>query len=174
MATANVAATRAAHLESVYNFANLVAASARSSRTRERVARAAGTPVTGAGLVALRLVEHHGPLAMSDLAARLEVDLSTASRQAKALEDHALVARTTHEADRRSVRLAVTRKGRTLLERVRDVALNDFDVALREWSTRDRSTLASLLDRLRADLLAGRVDDTGWSIPTPERDRRSS
>jgi len=160
------------HLQSIYDFANLVAASARSSRTRERVARAAGSPITGAGLVALRIVEHHGPLAMSELAQRLEVDLSTASRQVRSLEELALVARTTDDNDRRSVRLAITRKGRTLLERVRAVALNDFDVALSEWSARDRATLAALLDRLRADLLDVQVDEAGWSVPS--RARRTS
>jgi DNA-binding MarR family transcriptional regulator len=111
---------------------------------------------------------------MSDVAQRLEVDLSTASRQVKALEDLGLVARTVDDSDRRSVRLAVTRKGRALLERVRDVAMNDFDVALADWSARDRAMLAALLDRLRADLLDVQVDEQGWSVPSRARQRRSS
>jgi DNA-binding MarR family transcriptional regulator len=60
--------------------------------------------------------------------------------------------------------LAITRKGRTLLERVRSVALNDFGVALRNWTDAERATLASMLERLRRDFLDVQVDDAGWSV----------
>lgn len=158
-------AARDQHLHAIYEFADLIAASARSGRQRERMSKATGVPVTSAGLVALRMVERHGPIAMTELAKRLEVDLSTTSRQVKQLEDLGLVTRTTDSADRRVARLAITRKGRTLQERVRAVALNDFDVAMRTWTTDERATLARMLERLRRDFLEIQVDDEGWSVP---------
>jgi DNA-binding MarR family transcriptional regulator len=144
--------------------ADLIAASARSPRQRERVLRAARVPLTGAGLVALRAVERHGPIAVSDVARRLELDQSTASRQIRPLEAEGLVTRSVDPADRRAARLAITPKGRRLLDRVREVPLNDYAVALGDWSAADRVTLAQLLDRLREGLLRTRTDETGWSV----------
>jgi hypothetical protein len=51
-----------------------------------------------------------------------------------------------------------------VLTRVRAVALNDYAVALDDWSARDRSQLAELLDRFRVALLAAETDETGWSV----------
>jgi DNA-binding MarR family transcriptional regulator len=148
----------------VHELADLIAASARSPRQRERVVRAARVPLTGAGLVALRAVERHGPIAVSEVARRLAVDQSTASRQLRPLEEQGLVIRATDPADRRSARLAVTPKGRRLLDRVREVSLNDYAVALSDWSAADRASLAALVDRLRVALLHTRADETGWSV----------
>jgi len=148
----------------IYEFVDLVAASARSHRQRERVARAAEVPITGASVSALALVARHGPLAVSALARRLHVEQSTASRQLRPLEVHGLVERKVDPSDRRVAKLTVTEEGRHVLMRTREVALNDFDVALGDWSKADRARLAALLDRFRADLLAARVDATGWSV----------
>lgn len=154
----------------IYEFADLVAASARSVRQRERLVRAAGVPITGASLSALGLVGRHGPIAVSELARRLRVDQSTASRQLRALEEHGLLARKAHPSDRRVSRLVLTEAGRDVLLRTRDVALNDFEVALGDWSPGDRTRLASLLERLRNDLLRSRVDESGWSIGKAQPD----
>jgi DNA-binding MarR family transcriptional regulator len=148
----------------IYAFADLVAASARSQRQRERLVRAAGVPITGAHLAALGLVGRHGPIAVSELAQRLRIDPSTASRHLRALEERRLVARKSEPGDRRISRLVLTGAGRDVLLRTRDVALNDFEVALGDWSPPDRSRLAALLERLHADLLRARVDESGWSI----------
>ncbi|HZP30915.1 MAG TPA: MarR family transcriptional regulator [Acidimicrobiia bacterium] len=144
--------------------ADLIAASARSPRQRDRIVRAARAPLTGAGLVALRAVERHGPIAVSEVARRLELDQSTASRQIRPLEEQGLVTRSVDPADRRAARLAITPKGRRLLDRVREVPLNDYAVALSDWSTDDRAVLARLLDRLRDGLLRTRADETGWAV----------
>ncbi len=151
-------------LHAIHEFAELVAASARSSAQRERLLRAARVPLTGASLNVLGLIERRGPIVVSDLARRLGIDQSTASRQLRPLEDLGLVARTMDRDDRRVAWLSVTVKGRRVRERVRDVILNDFDVALGDWSVADRTLLAELLDRFRTDLLRARVDDSGWSV----------
>ena len=125
---------------------------------------AARVPFTGAGLVALRAIERHGPIAVSDVARRLEVDQSTVSRQVRPLEEEGLVARTTDPADRRSARLAVTPKGRRVLDRVTEVPLNDYAVAVGDWPEADRARLGELMRRLRAALLQTRADESGWSV----------
>ena len=154
----------------IQEFADLVAASARSARQHERVVRAAGVPVTGASLEALRLVARHGPIAVSEVARRLRVGQSTASRQLRPLEDKGLVARSVDPADARVARLSATEEGRAVLARVREVSLNDFDVALGDWASADRKALAELLERFRKALLEARTDATGRSV----RSRRSS
>jgi DNA-binding MarR family transcriptional regulator len=115
-------------------------------------------------LGALQLVHRHGPIAVSEVARRFEVDLSNASRQLRSLEDQGLVARRVDPADRRVARFVVTASGRRVLDRVRAIARNDYAVALDDWSVRDRRQLAALLDRFRIALLATEPDDTGWSV----------
>ena len=155
----------------IQEFADLVAASARSARQHERVVRAAGVPVTGASLEALRLVARHGPIAVSEVARRLRVGQSTASRQLRPLEDKGLVARSVDPADARVARLSATEEGRAVLARVREVSLNDFDVALGDWASADRKALAELLERFRKALLEARTDETGWSVPARKAGR---
>jgi DNA-binding MarR family transcriptional regulator len=151
-------------LHALYEFADLVVSSASSPRQRQRLQQVTRTPLAGAGMTALRVVERHGPIAVSDVARRLEVDQSTASRHVRALEDMGLVTRTADADDRRVGWLEITAKGRQLRERLREVSLNDFDVALAGWSPADRAKLAKLLDRLRIALLDARVDESGWAV----------
>lgn len=140
-------------LDPVLEFVELVVAAARSQRQRDRLARAAGVQLTGAGIALLGLVHRHGPVTVSDLARRLGVDQSTASRQVRPLQTLGLVARTDHPTDGRSARLTVTASGRRAIARVRGVWANDFAAALAPWPATDRRALAELLDRLRLDLL---------------------
>ena len=151
-------------LERIHEFTSLLIASTRSPRQRERLQRALGLSLSETNLGALRLVQRHGPVAVSEVARRLEVDLSNASRQLRALEDQGLVARTADPVDRRVARVAVTAAGRRVLDRARAIALNDYAVALDDWSPRDRRQLAQLLDRFRMSLLATEPDESGWSV----------
>jgi DNA-binding MarR family transcriptional regulator len=148
----------------IQEFADLVAASARSARQHERVARAAGVPVTGASLEALRTVARHGPITVGEVARRLRVGQSTASRQLRPLEEKRLVARSADPADARFAHLSATEEGRAVLARVREVSLNDFDVALGGFTLEERRRLAELLERFRNALLEARTDARGWSV----------
>jgi DNA-binding MarR family transcriptional regulator len=139
-------------LYALYEFTELVAANVRSARQRERVLHAARVPLTRAGLNVLRIVQRHAPIAVSDLARRLGVDQSTASRQLRPLEEQRLVARAGDDADRRVAWLSLTPRGRRVLERTTEVWLADYEDALTDWSAADRAALAELLDRLRNDL----------------------
>ena len=151
-------------LERIHEFTSLVIASTRSPRQRERLQRALGLSLSDTNLGVLRLVQRQGPVAVSEVARRLEVDLSNASRQLRALEDEGLVTRTVDPTDRRVARVAVTAAGRRVLERVRAVALNDYAVALDDWPARERAQLADLLDRFRVALLATEPDESGWAV----------
>ena len=150
-------------LDAIQAFVDLVVASSRSPRQRERMARAAGLPVTLAGSSMLGVIERHGPLVVTDLAGRLGLDQSTVSRQVRGLEDLQLVERTADPADGRSSLLSIAPEGARLLARLREVARNDFDAALDDWSDTDRQALADLLDRFRRALVVAEVDDRGWS-----------
>ena len=153
-----------ADLERIHEFTSLLVASTRSPRQRERLQRALGVSLSETNLGALRLVQRHGPIAVSEVARRLEVDLSNASRQLRSLEDQGLLTRTVDPSDRRVARVAVTAAGRRVLDRARAIALNDYAVALDDWSARDRAQLATLLDRFRVALLATEPDESGWAV----------
>lgn len=141
-------------LHALYEFTEHIAANVGSARQRERVLAAARVPITRAGLAALRLVHRHGPLVVSDLSRRLGLDLSTVSRQLRPLEEEGLVARTTDDDDRRVAWIALTPKGRRVIDRTTKAWLEDYEHALEHWTSADRAALAELLERLRTDLLA--------------------
>jgi len=145
-------------------FIRLVSLTTRSPRQHERLQRIARVPVTVAGFNVLSTIERHAPIAVSDLATRLGIDQSTASRQVGTLDELGLVQRRADPDDGRVTRLSASVKGRRALDRLRDAALNDYAAALDLWSEADRETLARLLDRLRHDLLSARTDESGWSL----------
>ncbi len=141
-------------LERIHEFTSLVIASTRSPRQRERLQRALGLSLSETNLGTLRLVQRHGPIAVSDVARRLEVDLSNASRQLRALEDEGLLTRTVDPADRRVARAVITDTGRELLARSR--TRKDAYLARRvaELTDAERALLARalpLLERLQDD-----------------------
>jgi DNA-binding MarR family transcriptional regulator len=152
-------------LLAIHRFVELVVASSRSPRQRERMNKAAGLPLTVAGNSLLRSIARHGPIALSDLAVRMDLDQSTVSRQVQALEISGLIERSPDPADRRSSLIAMSAEGAELLGRTREVARSDYDAALADWTDSDRTTFAALLDRFHAALVNAEVDDRGWSKP---------
>jgi DNA-binding MarR family transcriptional regulator len=75
--------------------------------------------VTPARLSALSVLVYGGACTVGDLARRQGVSLPTISRMVDALVREGLVTRTSDAADRRALRLDVTRRGRELMERGR-------------------------------------------------------
>ena len=139
-------------LRAIDEFIEYIETVARTPYQRDRALNAAGTRVSGAGLNALRLIIREGPLPVNEVARRMGVDQSTASRQIKPLEDSGLVARTADEADRRVAWLAATADGRALVERVHSMRRADTEFVLAEWSARDRAQLARLLDKFKQSM----------------------
>ena len=109
-------------------------------------------PLERAGYVALAHLVDHGPLRASALALRLGVDVSTASRQAAALETAGLVSRDADPADGRAWLIAPTRLGVETLDHVRTARRSRMAVLLAGWTHDERVTFADLLARFTLDL----------------------
>ena len=140
-------------LRAIDEFIEYIETVARTPYQRDRALGAAGTRVSGAGLNALRLIIREGPLPVNEVARRMGVDQSTASRQIKPIEDAGLVARTSDEADRRVAWLAITREGTALLDRIHQMRRDDLDHVLAGWSDRERAQLARTLERFKQAML---------------------
>jgi DNA-binding MarR family transcriptional regulator len=115
-------------------------------------AAAAGMVITSPGVVLLTVLAVEGPLSLSDLARRAEMDPGAASRQVKALEADGLVERSGREGDARVQILQVTPAGRRGWRRIADVQDRHMADALDGWSTADREQFARLLQRFVDDL----------------------
>jgi DNA-binding MarR family transcriptional regulator len=82
--------------------------------TAMRMARDLEWPRAGIGV--LRLLQACGPVQLTDVASRLRVDVSVASRQVSALVDAGLVRRTVDDVDRRARTLELTPEGKVLAD----------------------------------------------------------
>jgi DNA-binding MarR family transcriptional regulator len=121
-------------------------------RVHERLAARAGVSLDRAAYAALCRVQETGPLRLSELAARMGVDASTASRQVQQLERTGLVGRVGDPDDRRASLLELTAEGDRVLTRMRRARRASLDRVLAGWSAADRRVLAALLTRLVDDL----------------------
>jgi DNA-binding MarR family transcriptional regulator len=109
--------------------------------------------LTESQLFTLGTLNAHGPLRLSDLAAREHVSAPTATRLVTSLEERGLVRRQTNPADRRSTLLAVTATGRRALDRVRNARTVELARRLDALSAEDRRVVAKalpILERLAA------------------------
>jgi DNA-binding MarR family transcriptional regulator len=103
------------------------------------------------GFTALAAIQVHGPLRVSDVAQRLGVDLSVASRQIAALVAEGYVERREDDRDRRAQMVAVTRAGRKVLRESHRRMVAAFEHVLESWSDEDVDALTGGLKRLRED-----------------------
>ena len=103
------------------------------------------------GFHALAVLQVHGPLRVSDVAHRLGVDLSVASRQIASLAAEGYVERREDSRDRRAQLVAVTRSGRKVLRESHRRMVAGFTRVLEGWSDEDVDALTGGLDRLRED-----------------------
>jgi DNA-binding MarR family transcriptional regulator len=103
------------------------------------------------GFTALAVIQVHGPLRVSDVAQRLGVDLSVASRQIAALAAEGYVERREDTRDRRAQMVAMTRTGRRVLRESHRRMVAAFTRVLEGWSDEDVNALTGGLERLRED-----------------------
>ncbi|HEX6246281.1 MAG TPA: MarR family winged helix-turn-helix transcriptional regulator [Nocardioidaceae bacterium] len=89
-----------------------------------------------------------GPLRLSALAAALELDASTVSRQVRHLEDQGLLERAPDPDDARASRIALSPEGRTRLEAGAERRRAFVSELLADWPHEDREHLRTLLNRL--------------------------
>ncbi|MEV6632075.1 MarR family transcriptional regulator [Actinoplanes sp. NPDC051470] len=102
--------------------------------------------------VILRHLESAGPLNVSALADRLNLDGSTVTRQVTALENAALVERRRDPNDGRGTVIAATDRGLEQMEAVRVARRAVYDRVLRSWTPDERAALATTLTRFNGSL----------------------
>jgi len=111
---------------------------------------------------ALEELVRRGGMTLNDLAARLYLDKSTASRVVDALERKGYVARSPHPRDRRAVLLEATETGRTLEGTIRKEALAEERQLLAGFPHEVRQAMTQLLGKL-ARAAASNVEAGGGS-----------
>jgi DNA-binding MarR family transcriptional regulator len=119
-------------------------------------------PVTVAQHRVLVLLEDSGGLSVNDVAARLGVDQSNASRHCSRLDELGLVTRRTATRDRRSVELALTAAGRRQVAAVRESRLR-WARAVLDRLPDERAD--HLVESLQAFAAAAREESPGLAPP---------
>jgi DNA-binding MarR family transcriptional regulator len=121
------------------------------------------------GFTALGVAHLLGPVRVSEIAQRLSVDLSVASRQVTALERAGYVVREPDPDDRRAQRISITEAGTTVLADSHRRMVAAFEEALSDWSEDELAALTDGLNRLREDFTgtAGTPDIPRETTTTP-------
>jgi DNA-binding MarR family transcriptional regulator len=125
----------------------MVVRQANLPRSFDRLAEVAGVRLERTAFPILRCVAL-GTVGLSSLAAELDVDLSTMSRQVATIEASGLLARTADPDDGRAVVLALTPEGGEVLKRMRATRRALVGEQLVDWSDEEVADLARLLRRL--------------------------
>src|SRR4051794_12181186 len=89
------------------------------ARTARRLRQEAGADLSPSQSSALAVIDRHGPMTPSELAAHERVQRPTATRVLARLEERGLAARPAAPAARRSSLISASAAGRTLLRRQR-------------------------------------------------------
>jgi DNA-binding MarR family transcriptional regulator len=105
-------------------------------------------PIRQQAYFALRLIARHGPMPISEVATRLAVDPSQASKRVRMLRQHGLVDQAVDSFDRRSAQVRVSRRGVLLVKRIHDLQLASFVSIVGEVSSDDRARWTPLMTRL--------------------------
>ncbi|MEU8263393.1 MarR family transcriptional regulator [Micromonospora sp. NPDC048999] len=125
-------------------------------RLGEATRRASGTAehrvLDRAAYVILRYLDSVGPQNVSGLAARLNLDGSTVTRQVSAMQRDGLITRTPDPADGRGTVVSPTQAGLQRMAAVQAARTRLYGDILAAWSPDDRDTLADLLHRLNEAL----------------------
>jgi DNA-binding MarR family transcriptional regulator len=85
---------------------------------------------------------------LTELAALMEIDLSTASRQVRTLQDRGLISRLEDPRDQRTAWLELTEQGREMVLAARALRVERIASRLAKWQPRDVEELARLLSDL--------------------------
>lgn len=97
----------------------------------------------------LRIIEREGPMAQGEIARRLLVSAPVITRQAAALAEGGLVERRSDPADRRSIHLALTGKGKRRVRAMREELLAAANELLAPLPEAERRHLSKALDQLQ-------------------------
>lgn len=126
----------------------------RLQRLRERsLAALSSAPngVEGAAYVCLFRLVRDGPMRSSELAAVVNSDPSTVSRQVAQLVERGHVERLPDERDGRAFVLAATGSGRAVASEIQQRRSAHIHEVLGDWDQQDRASLVALLERFLTD-----------------------
>lgn len=133
---------------------DLVRSLYRLGHVQRELARHAFSELGSQGFTALALIHTDGPVRVSDVARRLGVDLSVASRQVAALVTAGYAHRERDAEDARVSLLTTTEAGRRVLTDSHARMVEAVETALADWEPADVTALAERLDLLRGDFAA--------------------
>ena len=140
-----------------------IMASSRGHRLRSDRSR---TDLAPHELSVLAELARHGPSRLGLLAGRVQMELPHASRTVRALADRGLVTHAADPRDGRAVRVDVTRRGRTEVERYRAASRALLAEGLVDWSNEQLHQLGELL----AELVDAFVRHPELAPPEPVKD----
>lgn len=112
------------------------------------------------GFLILGTIAKHGPARVSEIASRLRVDLSVASRQVSALEADGLLERQADPADGRAQQVTLTDEGAARLADAHQKTVAALERAVAGWTPEEIAALSSALDRLREDFCSSAAQET--------------
>ncbi|MCO7275439.1 MULTISPECIES: MarR family winged helix-turn-helix transcriptional regulator [Cellulosimicrobium] len=118
-----------------------------------RIARDLDIPRSSFGL--LRMLQRCGPVQLGDIAAKLRVDLSVASRQVSHLVDEGLVRRTVDDDDRRARTVELTDAGRGLVLRAYEHIDSLAATTFAEWRDEEIVEATRQIERVASAVVAG-------------------
>jgi DNA-binding MarR family transcriptional regulator len=130
---------------------DLVRSLYRLGLVQREIARHTLAELGSQGFTALAGIRADGPMRVSDVANRLSINISVASRQVNALLSAGYVQQEPDQDDRRAHLITVTEEGERVLVECHSRLVEAFAEALEDWSPDQIAELAGRLDALRAD-----------------------
>lgn len=119
------------------------------------------SPIRQQDFFTLQVIQHSGPLSIADIAERLAIDPSQASKRLRQLTDLRLVDRAVDGFDRRSSLIRVSRKGATVLAKVADLQMIAFEGLTEGISAEDRQRWTPLVQAYISGLFSRRIGADG-------------
>jgi DNA-binding MarR family transcriptional regulator len=117
-------------------------------------ARARQIGVTRPQWQVMTQIKRHAGINQGALAELLDVEPITVARMIDRLEESGIVERRSDPADRRAWRLHLTEKAEGLIDQLRPLAADLFDEAFDGLSTEERTTLFTLVEKIRGNFSA--------------------
>jgi DNA-binding MarR family transcriptional regulator len=127
-----------------------------------------GDTIDHSAHLVMYMLRCNGALRLSDLAAKMELDASTASRHVRALEQVGLIRRSADPDDGRAFRVELTEAGAREWETSFKRRMELLSQAMNGWDDSDIETFEKLMTRF-ADGVTNLVDERTDSAAVPQQ-----